>query len=180
MASWDRQGSDMNILLIGVRRARTRPGLGPSASPLCDRLFIAPGNPGTAQPGTNVGPRRDGSSRPWSPSAASMAIGLVVVGPEAPLVAGPRRRSDGRRHHGLRADARPPRSSKARRPSRRISAPTSASPPPPIAASPMPSRPRPMSRRQRCPDRREGRRARGRQGRGGCRRRRRRRRRRST
>jgi len=77
----------MNILLIGSGGREHALAWSMAASPLCDRLFIAPGNPGTAQQGENVALdvtdhaavidfcRREG-------------VDFVVVGPEAPLVAG--------------------------------------------------------------------------------------------
>ncbi|GEP06220.1 phosphoribosylamine--glycine ligase [Methylobacterium oxalidis] len=78
----------MNILLIGSGGREHALAYALAKSPLCTRLFTAPGNPGTAQHGEN---------RPDLPVADHAAvrafceregIGLVVVGPEAPLVAG--------------------------------------------------------------------------------------------
>ncbi len=77
----------MNILLIGSGGREHALAWALSGSPLCDALFIAPGNPGTAQCGTNL-------ALDIADHAAVIAacrardIGLVVVGPEAPLVAG--------------------------------------------------------------------------------------------
>jgi phosphoribosylamine---glycine ligase len=77
----------MNILLIGSGGREHALAWSLSASPLCDRLLIAPGNPGTAECGENV-------ALDIADHAAVIAlcraqsIGLVVVGPEAPLVAG--------------------------------------------------------------------------------------------
>ena len=78
------------------------------------------------------------------------AIDLVVVGPEAPLVAGI---ADDLAAAGIRCSARRRRrpSSKARRASPRICAPTTTSRPPPTAASPIRRRPRPMSAQQGAP-----------------------------
>ena len=56
-------------------------------APLCDRLFVAPGNPGTAQHGTNV-VLDVADHRAVIDFCRTMAIDFVVVGPEAPLVAG--------------------------------------------------------------------------------------------
>jgi phosphoribosylamine--glycine ligase len=76
----------MNILLIGSGGREHALAWKISGSPLCDRLLIAPGNPGTAQCGTNV-------ALDLADHAAIAAfcraenIDLVVVGPEAPLVA---------------------------------------------------------------------------------------------
>jgi phosphoribosylamine--glycine ligase len=77
----------MNMLLIGSGGREHALAWAIAASALCDRLFIAPGNAGTAQCGTNV-------ALDVTEHAAIIAfcraerIDLVVVGPEAPLVAG--------------------------------------------------------------------------------------------
>ena len=77
----------MNILLIGSGGREHALAWAISASPLCDRLFVAPGNPGIAQIARNVDLK-------VTDHAAVIAfcrgenIGFVVVGPEAPLVAG--------------------------------------------------------------------------------------------
>jgi phosphoribosylamine---glycine ligase len=77
----------MNILLVGGGGREHALAWKLSASPLCDALFIAPGNPGTAQCGTNV-------ALDIADHAAVIAccrmlrVDFVVVGPEAPLVAG--------------------------------------------------------------------------------------------
>jgi phosphoribosylamine--glycine ligase len=77
----------MNILLIGSGGREHALAWAISNSPLCDRLFVAPGNPGIGQIARNVDLK-------VSDHAAVIAfcraetIGLVVVGPEAPLVAG--------------------------------------------------------------------------------------------
>lgn len=77
----------MKILLIGSGGREHALAWAISASPLCDTLFIAPGNPGTAQCGENV-------AVDVADHAAVVAfcrlqgIDLVVVGPEGPLVAG--------------------------------------------------------------------------------------------
>ncbi|MCX7349049.1 MAG: phosphoribosylamine--glycine ligase [Alphaproteobacteria bacterium] len=77
----------MNILLIGSGGREHALAWAISVSPLCDRLFVAPGNPGIAQIARNVDLK-------VTDHAAVIAfcrgenIGFVVVGPEAPLVAG--------------------------------------------------------------------------------------------
>ena len=77
----------MNILLIGSGGREHALAQAIAASRLCDRLLTAPGNPGTAQHGTNV-------AVDVADHAAVIAlcrreaIDFVVVGPEAPLVAG--------------------------------------------------------------------------------------------
>ncbi|MDE7471588.1 MAG: phosphoribosylamine--glycine ligase [Paramuribaculum sp.] len=77
----------MNILLLGSGGRESALAWKINQSPLCDKLFIAPGNGGTEQYGTNVA---------LSPldfeSIASFiddnSIDLLVVGNEDPLVAG--------------------------------------------------------------------------------------------
>ncbi|TVR10128.1 MAG: phosphoribosylamine--glycine ligase [Salinarimonadaceae bacterium] len=77
----------MDILLIGSGGREHALAWGLAASPLCETLHCAPGNPGTGSVGRNV-------DLDISDHAAVRAfckeknIGLVVVGPEAPLVAG--------------------------------------------------------------------------------------------
>jgi phosphoribosylamine--glycine ligase len=77
----------MNILLIGSGGREHALAWAIAASALCEKLFVAPGNPGIGQIARNVDLK-------VSDHAAVIAfcrkedIGLVVVGPEAPLVAG--------------------------------------------------------------------------------------------
>nr|MCU0354295.1 phosphoribosylamine--glycine ligase [Cytophagales bacterium] len=77
----------MNILILGSGGREHALAWKIRQSPLCTRLFVAPGNAGTAESATNV-----------PVSAIDFAgvmdlvrlenIGLVVVGPEEPLVRG--------------------------------------------------------------------------------------------
>lgn len=77
----------MNVLLIGSGGREHALAWALSASPLLDTLYCAPGNPGMAKVGTNV-------ALDVTDHAAVIRfcseknIGFVVVGPEAPLVAG--------------------------------------------------------------------------------------------
>ena len=77
----------LNVLLLGSGGREHALASAIAASPKLGRLFIAPGNPGTAALGENV------ALEP-SDTAAVVAfaqrggIDLVVVGPEAPLVSG--------------------------------------------------------------------------------------------
>ena len=77
----------MNILLIGSGGREHALAIAIAKSPLLTNLFIAPGNPGTRACGRNV-------ALDVADHAAVVAfcraekIELVVVGPEAPLVAG--------------------------------------------------------------------------------------------
>ncbi|MCV9939580.1 phosphoribosylamine--glycine ligase [Boseaceae bacterium BT-24-1] len=77
----------MNILLIGSGGREHALAWAISASPLCDKLFIAPGNPGTAQCGENV-VLDIADHRAVADFCKLMGVGLVVVGPEGPLVDG--------------------------------------------------------------------------------------------
>ncbi len=58
-----------------------------AASPLCDKLFCAPGNAGIAQHAECVAIAADDLDAQVA-LARDNAIDFVVVGPEAPLVAG--------------------------------------------------------------------------------------------
>jgi phosphoribosylamine---glycine ligase len=77
----------MNILLIGGGGREHALAYAISASPLLDRLYCAPGNPGTAQLGQNVA-LDIADHHAVAEFCGASRIGLVVVGPEAPLVAG--------------------------------------------------------------------------------------------
>src|SRR3954471_16326252 len=77
----------MNILLIGSGGREHALAWAIAASSLCDRLFIAPGNPGTAQCGQNIA-LDVADHATVAAFCRAERIGLVVVGPEAPLVAG--------------------------------------------------------------------------------------------
>ena len=77
----------MNILLIGSGGREHALAWAISASPLCDTLYCAPGNPGIGEVARIV----DLDVKDHSAVARfckDNAIGLVVVGPEGPLVAG--------------------------------------------------------------------------------------------
>lgn len=77
----------MNILLIGSGGREHALAFALKASPLCTRLIAAPGNPGIAEAATCV------ALDPADQDAVvalcrAEAIDFVVIGPEAPLVAG--------------------------------------------------------------------------------------------
>ncbi len=77
----------MNILLIGSGGREHALAWAMSASPMVDKLYCAPGNPGIDQVARVVDLKladHGGIVR----FCKDNAIGLVVVGPEAPLVAG--------------------------------------------------------------------------------------------
>lgn len=77
----------MNILLIGSGGREHSLALALQKSPHLTHLYIAPGNPGTAECGTNV-PIADTDIERLLAFAQHNTIDLTVVGPEAPLVAG--------------------------------------------------------------------------------------------
>lgn len=74
----------MNILLIGSGGREHALAWKISQSARLEKLYISPGNPGTAQLGQNVS-IAEGT---WVAFCREHAIDLVVVGPEAPLAAG--------------------------------------------------------------------------------------------
>ncbi len=77
----------MNILLIGSGGREHALGWKIAQSPLCDALHIAPGNGGTR----DLGPHPDfdvSNHAAVIDYCSDHAIDLVVIGPEAPLVAG--------------------------------------------------------------------------------------------
>jgi phosphoribosylamine---glycine ligase len=77
----------MHILIIGSGGREHALALKISQSNLCTQLFIAPGNPGTAQCGTNVS--LDILNFEQIASYCNVHhIEMIVVGPEGPLVAG--------------------------------------------------------------------------------------------
>ena len=77
----------INILLLGSGGREHALACKLAESPRCGALYIAPGNGGTAQVGTNVKlDENDGAA--VTAFAREHACGLVVIGPEAPLVAG--------------------------------------------------------------------------------------------
>ena len=79
--------SAMNILLLGGGGREHALAWKISQSPLCNHLFIAPGNPGTAQAGTNLAIGVSDFSA-IKKTCIENSIDLVVVGPEEPLVKG--------------------------------------------------------------------------------------------
>jgi phosphoribosylamine--glycine ligase len=79
----------MNVLILGAGGREHAFSWKISQSPILGNLYIAPGNPGTAQCGTNLAI----GVTDFEGIAAAIRthdIGLVVVGPEEPLVKGVR------------------------------------------------------------------------------------------
>lgn len=77
----------MKILLLGSGGREHALAWKIAQSAKCDKLFIAPGNPGTAQVGENVAIGVD-DFEAQKDFAAANNIDMVVVGPEDPLVKG--------------------------------------------------------------------------------------------
>jgi phosphoribosylamine--glycine ligase len=77
----------MNVLLIGSGGREHALAIAIAKSPKLDTLFVAPGNPGTETLARNV-TLDIANHRAVADFCRLMAIELVVVGPEAPLVAG--------------------------------------------------------------------------------------------
>ncbi len=88
----------MNILLIGSGGREHALAWKLSASPLLTKLFAAPGNPGIAQEAECVALEVEDHAA-VAAFCKDRAIDLVVIGPEAPLVAG---LSDALRANGVR------------------------------------------------------------------------------
>ena len=77
----------IDILLLGSGGREHALAAKLAESPRCGELYIAPGNGGTLAVGTNVALDADAPTA-VADFARESNIGLVVIGPEAPLVAG--------------------------------------------------------------------------------------------
>lgn len=77
----------IDILLLGSGGREHALAKKLAESPRCGTLYIAPGNGGTLQEGANVALAED-DPEAVAAFAREEGIGLVVIGPEAPLVAG--------------------------------------------------------------------------------------------
>jgi phosphoribosylamine--glycine ligase len=77
----------MNILILGSGGREHALAWKLSQSPKAEKIFIAPGNAGTSEPGTNlkIDPMNFSEVRA---AVIERKIDMVVVGPEAPLVEG--------------------------------------------------------------------------------------------
>lgn len=81
------ENTKMNILLIGSGGREHALALALAASPRTAELYIAPGNGGTVEVGENVALDAEDPAA-VAEFARETGCGLVVIGPEAPLVAG--------------------------------------------------------------------------------------------
>ncbi len=78
----------MNILIIGGGGREHALAWKAAQSPQADTVFVAPGNAGTAhESGVRNVPIDAGDIEALLAFASENAIGLTIVGPEAPLVA---------------------------------------------------------------------------------------------
>jgi phosphoribosylamine---glycine ligase len=87
----------VKVLLVGSGGREHALAWSLGRSPLLDELHAAPGNPGIAEV-ASCHPVRAEDASSLVPLAAELRVDLVVVGPEAPLVAG---LADVLRHHGI-------------------------------------------------------------------------------
>ena len=78
---------DMNILLLGSGGREHAIAWKIAQSPRVEKLFIAPGNAGTALVGTNVAIKADDFPA-IKEFVVANGVDMVVVGPEDPLVKG--------------------------------------------------------------------------------------------
>ena len=77
----------MNVLILGSGGREHAFAWKISQSPKCEHLYIAPGNAGTKQNGKNVDLNPLDFDQVGS-FCLSNQVKMVIVGPEAPLVAG--------------------------------------------------------------------------------------------
>lgn len=78
----------MNILVLGSGGREHAITWALSKSAQCENLFVAPGNGGTAQIAQNIKDLNAEDGAAVLEFVRENAIGMVVIGPEAPLVAG--------------------------------------------------------------------------------------------
>ncbi len=81
------QKFDMNILLIGSGGREHAIAWKIAQSPLCNALYIATGNPGTATIGINVDIKSN-DFEGLKGFCLANGVNMIIVGPEAPLVDG--------------------------------------------------------------------------------------------
>lgn len=78
----------MNILVLGGGGREHAIAWSLAKSPRTDKLYVAPGNGGTADIARNVGDLAVEDGRAVLAFVEEHDVELVVIGPEAPLVAG--------------------------------------------------------------------------------------------
>ncbi len=77
----------MNILIVGAGGREHTLAWKLKQSPLCEKLFIAPGNAGTAQFGTNLDIAVTDFEK-LAEACKANSVNMLLVGPEEPLVKG--------------------------------------------------------------------------------------------
>lgn len=77
----------MNVLILGSGGREHALAWKISQSPLCEKIYTAPGNPGTAQVGENIALSIE-DFEAVANAALERNVTMVVVGPEVPLVKG--------------------------------------------------------------------------------------------
>src|SRR5258706_13886126 len=77
----------MRVLIVGSGGREHALAWKAAQSPRLTRLYVAPGNAGTADVAANVAIQADNAAG-LREFARSQSIDLVIVGPEAPLAAG--------------------------------------------------------------------------------------------
>ena len=92
----------MNILIVGSGGREHAIAKKVSESKLCTQLYIAPGNPGTAQCGKNI-PISISDTEALKAFCLVNNVTLIIVGPEGPLVEGFTNafRNDDTKHIGI-------------------------------------------------------------------------------
>ena len=78
----------MNVLVLGSGGREHAIALECSKSPLCDKLFVAPGNGGTAEFAENISNLNAEDGAAVLEFCQQNDVEFVAIGPEAPLVAG--------------------------------------------------------------------------------------------
>ena len=78
----------VNILVLGSGGREHAIAWALAKSPFCEGLFVAPGNGGTAEIATNIKTLNIEDGEAVTTFAQQNNVGLVVIGPEAPLVKG--------------------------------------------------------------------------------------------
>ncbi|MFN2428734.1 MAG: phosphoribosylamine--glycine ligase, partial [Cryomorphaceae bacterium] len=77
----------MNVLVLGSGGREHALAWKIAQDKKCNRLYVAPGNSGTAEVGTNIDLNPEDFDQ-VAQFAAENKVELIVVGPEAPLVGG--------------------------------------------------------------------------------------------
>ncbi|MGN0046220.1 MAG: phosphoribosylamine--glycine ligase, partial [Eggerthellaceae bacterium] len=78
----------MNILVLGGGGREHAIGWALAKSPKCEKLYMAPGNGGTSEIAENVSGLNAEDGQAVLAFVQEHDVSLVVIGPEAPLVAG--------------------------------------------------------------------------------------------